>query len=65
MVTDTQDIHLTRTNNMRNRYNKQNDIRTIVKGYKNIFQKIERLKANERVRDLDLSQKIEELEQYI
>ena len=65
MVTDMRVMYLTPPNNMRNRYNTARDIRTIVKGYRNIFQKIERLKANERVRDIDLSSKIAELEQYI
>lgn len=65
MVTDTQDIHLTRTNNMRNRYNKTSDTALIAKGYKNLKQKVERLKAYARAYDVDLNWKVEELEAFI
>lgn len=51
---------------MRNRYNKTSDTKLIAKGYKNLKQKVERVKAHMRVfDDLDLSWKVEELEATI
>ena len=51
---------------MRNRYNKTSDTAVIAKGYKNLKQKVERLKAHMRMYDdLDLNWKVEELEATI
>lgn len=50
---------------MRNRYNKTSDTKLIAKGYKNLKQKVERLKAYARAYDLDLNWKVEELEAFI
>ena len=51
---------------MRNRYNKTSDTAVIAKGYKNLKQKVERLKAHMRMyADIDLNWKVEELEATI